>query len=255
MKSLAPIGLISANLMVLLALTFAYPDLMVSPGHLSAGHAALSRDCLACHQPGRGPTTAKCVSCHAVPDIGIRTTRGVALPGRAGKPPFHQELRDADCSGCHRGHPGANANDDGRPRFQHTVLPAATLARCEGCHKPPTDPLHGGQTGSCSQCHVVAAWKPATFEHARFFVLDRDHNVSCATCHEGGNYKSYTCYGCHEHTPANMQAEHAEEGVRNLDNCVKCHRSGDKGSSGEGGSSRREGRGEGRRERDHDERP
>lgn len=59
--------------------------------------------------------------------------------------------------------------------------------------------------------------------------------------------QQYTCYGCHEHTPANMQAKHREEGVsESLDNCVRCHRS----ASGElAGTGQREG-GKGRRERD-----
>jgi hypothetical protein len=42
------------------------------------------------------------------------------------------------------------------------------------------------------------------------------------------DYKKYTCYGCHEHTPAKIKREHLEEGIRNFDNCVECHRSGDK---------------------------
>ena len=32
------------------------------------------------------------------------------------------------------------------------------------------------------------------------------------------------CYGCHEHTPANIRAEHEEEGIRDFENCVECHR-------------------------------
>ncbi|MDP4302675.1 cytochrome c3 family protein [Leptothrix discophora] len=72
-----------------------------------------------------------------------------------------------------------------------------------------------------------------------------DHN--CMACHTGNNDKQYTCYGCHEHTPANMQAKHLEEGVsESLDNCVRCHRS----TSGEDeGKGQRE-RGKGGRERD-----
>ncbi len=63
-----------------------------------------------------------------------------------------------------------------------------------------------------------------------------------STCHVGNDYKRYTCYGCHEHTPAKVRAEHEEEGIRDFENCVKCHRSGDKESAerGSGGDRKRE---------------
>jgi hypothetical protein len=41
------------------------------------------------------------------------------------------------------------------------------------------------------------------------------------------DYASYTCYGCHEHSRSKIRAEHIEEGIRNYENCVECHRSGD----------------------------
>ena len=91
------------------------------------------------------------------------------------------------------------------------------------------------------------AWKPATFDHDRFFPLDKDHIATCLTCHVGNNYKQYTCYGCHEHTPANMQAKHRDEGVsESLDNCVRCLRSasgeGERKGSREGGGDRKRGK-------------
>ena len=57
------------------------------------------------------------------------------------------------------------------------------------------------------------------------------------TCHVRNDYSAYTCYGCHEHTPANIRREHVDEGIRQFDNCVECHRSADehdiKGGKGE----------------------
>ena len=55
-------------------------------------------------------------------------------------------------------------------------------------------------------------------------MLDRDHDVECATCHKGNDYSRYTCYGCHEHTLAKVRAEHQEEGIADFANCVECHR-------------------------------
>ena len=70
---------IAANLVVLVALVFVFPHLMVSPGPLIKGHAALATDCFACHAPLRGASTERCVACHALPDIGLRTTQGVPI--------------------------------------------------------------------------------------------------------------------------------------------------------------------------------
>ncbi len=334
---------ISANLVVLVALAFIYPHLMVSPGALVAGHAELATDCFACHAPLRGAASDRCVSCHVVADIGLRTSKGVpivkaaasasgalakravdntnssvlgdrsglAMPGAgqvtttkaAGnnkrqtrapvKTSFHQELIEQDCVACHTDHAGPKLTHRSRKPFSHDLLKVSTREVCESCHaapgdklhrrfdqacvqchktqgwtpasfdhglltkadqnscgschRAPDDTLHRQIVGNCGSCHTSKAWTPATFDHNKYFVLDRDHNASCVTCHTGNNYQRYTCYGCHEHTPANIRAEHEEEGIVNFDNCVRCHRSADdKGEGGGRGEGRDGGRGEGR---------
>jgi hypothetical protein len=331
---------ICANLAVLIALVFVYPHLMVGPGALEAGHAELAADCFACHTPLRGATADRCIACHALPGIGLRTTKGAAIVhAKPLKTSFHQSLNNPDCMACHSDHAGPKLTKrsrkpfshvmlraDTRERcetchaapdtvihrkpgmacskchkmeawkpaafdhaaltaaersrcetchaapdnaihrnpgmacakchkteawkpaaFDHTALTPAERSRCEACHQAPADALHKQMTGICAQCHQTQAWKPATFDHDKFFALDGDHNVSCVTCHTGNVYSRYTCYGCHEHTPANMQARHREEGGGgNLDNCVRCHRS----ASGEGGGEHGRERGSGGRERD-----
>ena len=72
-------AVIVVNLLVLLALAFVYPHLMVSPGALMAEHAALNTDCFACHAPLRGVSEQRCMACHAPVDIGLRTSKGVAI--------------------------------------------------------------------------------------------------------------------------------------------------------------------------------
>ena len=109
--------------------------------------------------------------------------------------------------------------------FDHALLAKAVLERCEGCHKAPTDSLHRQFKGNCAQCHSQERWKPATFDHDKYFVLDRDHNTKCVTCHTNDDYSRYTCYGCHEHRRDKVRAEHLEEGIRDFENCVECHRS------------------------------
>jgi len=283
--------LIAANLVVLVALVFVYPHLMVSPGALVKGHAKITTDCFACHAPLRGASSTLCMDCHKLPDIGLRTTEGAVISQTAMKGSFHQDLIEQDCMACHSDHLGpkltqrsrkpfshallrvetrdrceachaAPSNDMHRnlsigcaqchkveawkpASFDHAALPAVDLGRCETCHKAPADTMHRKILGNCGQCHTPKAWKPATFEHDKFFVLDKDHNASCATCHVADDYSKYTCYGCHEHTPANVRGKHIEEGVQNFENCVECHRSADgepegKGSR-EGGGDRKRG--------------
>lgn len=267
-----------ANLCVLVTLAFVYPHLMISPGPLIPDHAALSTDCFACHAPLRGATAERCIVCHAVADIGLRTTLGAPVPARNAeaaplKLSFHQELTELDCMACHSDHAGPLLNQRNRKPFSHALLqlarrercdschtppsndrhqqllvgcaqchttagwkpasfdhaalPKAELSRCQSCHQAPTDTLHRQISGGCGQCHAPKAWKPATFEHTKYFLLDRHHNRSCVTCHQRNDYANYTCYGCHEHTPANIRRKHIKEGVRDFENCVKCHRSAD----------------------------
>lgn len=54
--------------------------------------------------------------------------------------------------------------------------------------------------------------------HSRYFSLDPPHDAACATCHLGGNHRTYTCYGCHERQPGQIVAEHREEGIRDIEN-------------------------------------
>jgi hypothetical protein len=65
-------------------------------------------------------------------------------------------------------------------------------------------------------------------------VLDKDHNAACTTCHTTSDRRQYTCYGCHEHTEANIRAKHIREGILNFTNCVSCHKSAH-GEAKEGG--------------------
>ncbi len=234
--------LVLANLAVILALVFIFPHQMISPGRLIDGHQELTNDCFACHTSLRGTPSDKCVSCHAVDKIGLETTKGVPIQGKNAKTAFHRKLTEQDCVACHSDHQGVR-KFRAEKGFAHALLQPSTRELCESCHKKPADTLHKQVSGNCAQCHSTEKWKPATFDHDKYFVLDRDHTTQCVTCHPRNDFKRYTCYGCHEHTPSNMWAEHAEEGIRNLDDCVRCHRSSsDRGEGGEheGGHGGRE---------------
>lgn len=142
-----------------------------------------------------------------------------------------------ECSGCH-------ATTAWKPAgFAHEALAANVRERCLGCHanRRPADAIHRDAGETCGACHSTRAWKPASIAHERWWPLDRDHAVACATCHPGPGYATYTCYGCHEHSRARMIAKHDEEGIRDLDRCVRCHRSARDHEGGGHGEGRRHG--------------
>lgn len=243
---------VALNLAVLIALALFAPGLMIMPGKPLQAHEEFAGDCFACHTPFLGSTPDKCMVCHQVEEIGLRTTKGVAIGGEKKQVAFHQRLIEEDCVACHSDHNGVMAF---RPinRFSHELIEVAVREQCEGCHANPDDSLHRKIEGNCNQCHTLAAWKPATFDHDDYFRFDRHHDTDCVTCHVENDYSRYTCYGCHEHSRSRIREEHFEEGIYDYENCVECHRSGDEDEAeyrwrargdGEGARWREEYRGE-----------
>jgi hypothetical protein len=144
------------------------------------------------------------------------------------KPPadeLHAQVT-TDCRSCHV----TNAWKLDSP-FNHEHLKAESKNNCASCHKAPADDFHQQTPGNCDKCHSTTQWVPSTFAHNDYFILDRDHNAKCIVCHSNNNYSAYTCYGCHEHSPAGMAAEHNEEGIFNISECVSCHKSADEDSA------------------------
>ncbi|MBB3862095.1 hypothetical protein GGQ88_003389 [Novosphingobium hassiacum] len=135
---------------------------------------------------------------------------------------------------CHTDHSGPTLGTAARITFSHELLQPDVRSQCVSCHRAPQTTLHAQVGSNCAQCHTQTVWKPARFEHARLFALTGPHNTACTTCHVGGNFTRYTCYGCHEHQPDQIRTEHAEEGIRDIENCARCHRSA-AGESEEGG--------------------
>lgn len=215
---------LAINLIVLALLAFAYPHLMVGPGKLTPGHSKLETDCFACHAPLAGASTERCTACHKPADIGKRSTLGQAIQHAPARAPFHQQLVKQDCLGCHSDHAGVKRLRT-QGQFNHALLQPMARQQCQTCHQAPNNTLHKGISGNCSQCHAQEKWVPASFDHNKLFLLDRDHNVSCVSCHTGHDYSRYTCYGCHEHTPEKIRREHMEEGISDFKNCATCHRS------------------------------
>ncbi len=310
------------NLAALAVLAGMFPHLMISPGNLIEEHDAYNSDCFVCHDVLFGASPAKCIACHEVTDIGVRTTEGTPVANKKTTVPFHQDLLEDDCVACHSDHQGV-AKYRIHQRFSHALLDAPTQKQCLSCHprpsdtlheqvqdecaechnierwtpatfehdmlsvadknecaachqsdapadalhrrvsdecgtchdleqwKPatfehdllnvaerglcvtcheeatPSDTLHRQVSDECEQCHGTDKWKPATYDHDQSFAFDKDHTAKCVTCHTTTDYKKYTCYECHEHSPRNVRKEHLEEGIRDYRNCVECHRNAD----------------------------
>jgi hypothetical protein len=230
--------IIAANLAAVLGLAVYLPQPMLAPGPVMAAHAPLGENCFACHIPWQGASAERCIACHDVAKIGLRRTTGQPLPQT--RPAFHQALTGQDCLACHTDHQPPALTGVARISFSHALLRPALREDCRGCHTPPATALHRGATANCSSCHTTEAWRPATFDHARLFRLEGEHNATCATCHVNDDTSRYTCFGCHEHQPAAIARRHQREGIRDFTNCVGCHRSAYDSEGGEGRRGRRE---------------
>ncbi|MCM8857850.1 MAG: cytochrome c3 family protein [Candidatus Thiodiazotropha sp.] len=218
--------IVAINLTLLVLLAILIPQFMISPGKPIDAHADLATDCFACHTPFIGSTADKCIACHKVEEIGIKTTQGLPIAKEKKNVAFHQQLIEEDCVSCHSDHKGVQAF---RPigQFSHRLLEPDLQQQCDSCHNNPGDALHLKIEGNCAECHDQEAWIPATFNHADYFRFDRHHDTDCVTCHVNSDYSHYTCYGCHEHSRSKIREEHVEEGIYDYEVCVECHRSGD----------------------------
>jgi len=133
-------------------------------------------------------------------------------------------LINSVCSDCH-------SDIAWKPStFKHELL-GERKNNCRYCHlnRRPDDALHISLSRSvqCISCHTTEKWKPSTFDHTKYFRFDRNHPSDCVSCHnDSKTFVIYTCYNCHEHRPVRIAEKHMKEGIRNFNNCVECHRSG-----------------------------
>lgn len=97
--------------------------------------------------------------------------------------------------------------------------------RCIACHEDPL--VHRDRFGlNCARCHSTVTWTPAYLTR-HIFMLDHggQGTVACTTCHVE-NYYTNTCYGCHDHTPEQMQDAHVAENIIDYSACTTCHPTG-----------------------------
>ena len=210
---------------------------------LLAAHAAL--DCEACHRAAQPREFAnapvECAGCHLAD---FQSTRD----------PDHQRLGfPLQCEQCHspasrawRG--GAFGGSFAHPASfpltgAHAALPCSschatgftgTPRECVACHGDDFDrtsnPNHRatGFPTTCQDCHGTSDWRPATFDHDRFFpIASGPHGgIPCGTCHVDPNrFSVFECTNCHEHRRSEMDDEHDDvRGYQYLSQaCYRCH--------------------------------
>ena len=213
----------------------------------SINHERLTGFCLNLHKVGFDGMPLTCESCH--PD-GQYDAVSVACAGcHAAEDPEYMggrtERNDGNCTDCHDG-------QDSKTGFEHDEVYALNgthkdagcrdchtgsslteaVLDCADCHEDPK--VHAGEFGlHCDWCHSVTAWSPAQLTEHPFRLnhggLDE---ATCETCHPE-KHVTYTCYGCHDHQPAEMQELHAQQGIDQLEPCAECHPTGLEGEAGE----------------------
>lgn len=194
--------------------------------------------CDRCHREARiGDFKGAPVECHLCHQGAL---------ARATSPDHRQQGWTRDCQRCHTpaGWGGGN--------FLHGTFPltgAHARAACAKCHaggrfrgtpraciachrdkyQNTKNPNHAqaGFSTRCELCHNTTAWKPARFDHNRFFPITsgKHKGFACRDCHPGGNARTFTCTNCHAHTKDKMDKKHRKVGGYRYESgaCYRCH--------------------------------
>lgn len=174
---------------------------VASPGSLSAPHAHLENNCVACHTPVQGIEPANCIVCHANNEsllqrqptafhVGISSCRECHLEhqGRDARPTnmdhavlaeigLRQLKSDAAASEnvALRAQLLAWTNQRSSPHAHITPLQA--VLNCSTCHS--NDDRHFDLFGQdCAQCHATDRWTVPDFQHPS------PSSTDCAQCHQ-----------------------------------------------------------------------
>ncbi|NTV02017.1 MAG: hypothetical protein HGB04_04430 [Chlorobiaceae bacterium] len=229
-----------------------WSSVLFNHGMLEAGQSA---NCVTCHRDDRPGdeihrSQSGCGECHGTnrwkpatfdhTKVSASGKQCVSCHGQDRPSDNLHRVSQTGCGECH-------ATNRWKPAtFDHTKV-SASGKQCVSCHgkDQPSDELHRVSRAGCGTCHGTNRWTPATFDHNRYFPLQGEHRASCRTCHtDPADYRKYTCYGCHEHSPSRIAAEHREEGIGNYQNCIRCHRSGSGEDRGEHRGGQRKGHGD-----------
>ena len=256
-------GLLFFFILLVVALSAIYPHTWISPGELVNGHQKLNNQCSACHSPFGGIVNSKCISCHKLSEIGKENINTIFFHERLKNSSCvschadhkgmiqdntlmkfeHDLLSEEDkinCNACHKA-PNSGSHKyflntcnschtnevwKTTTKFSHEMIEANQRQNCTLCHSAPTDNMHKDFGRDCISCHSLDQWNPSSFNHENYFAFDVNHHSTCTNCHSNNNFKAYSCTNCHEHSANKLFNEHAEEGISDILNGVRCHRIG-----------------------------
>ncbi|MCK5092520.1 MAG: class III cytochrome C family protein [Gammaproteobacteria bacterium] len=232
MKSTAA-KIIAVNLFIGFILVLVYPHLMISPGKLLDGHQDLTTDCFACHTPFLRSSPKNCMACHKPKEIGKLKTTGEKIIKQADAVAFHQKLIEQDCVACHSDHQGLKVYRKIH-HFSHQLVMESVRKECSSCHKNPDDRLHKKLKLNCNVCHTSDEWKPASFEHEKYFRSVG--SKQCTGCHQKPDDRLHRqlkgkcdiCHSLDKWKPATF--DHDEYFRFDKDHetdCITCHESND----------------------------
>ncbi len=97
---------------------------------------------------------------------------------------------------------------------------------CYSCHAAnyQTAPGHVAQgfPHTCEQCHSIAAWTPARYDHTAFPLMGAHAGLDCTRCHTNGRFDPLpsNCYSCHA-TDYQGAPDHTSLGFPQT--CQQCH--------------------------------
>ncbi len=197
-----------------------------TPGEASV--AKLSNDCVSCHADDYAATQApnhgaagyptRCDECH---DAARATWTGAGFDHATTGFALAGAHRTLECTRCHASGTGFGG----------------LSATCVVCHRDDYDatanPNHvAADFGTdCAGCHSSNAWRPATFDHDRFFRINSGRHAglwpNCAICHPSpSSYAEFTCLQCHEHNQTETGDKHREVSGYRYESaaCYECHR-------------------------------
>jgi hypothetical protein len=195
-------------------------------------YTALNTECVACHESeyassegidhvAAGFSTA-CQDCHGT--LAWGNWASFDHVSASGGFPLRGSHAGLICEACHV-MPGLD------PKFS-----ASGPDDCYACHAQDYDRQHAGSgfPTDCTGCHRETRWGDATFaDHDRVFPITsgahRGQWDGCETCHTvPSDFRSFTCFNCHEHSQTRMDEKHREERGYAYDSnlCYSCHRNG-----------------------------
>jgi len=188
-------------------LTGAHIELACEKCHLDNVFVGTPQDCFDCHAQDdahSGGFGKRCDECH-----NTDTWEGAEFDHSRAAFQLTGAHLEVACQQCHRDN-----------------VFVGTPQVCSACHADPAYHL-GLFTADCEQCHATQAWSPASFDQPHTFPINHGESgmSPCQTCHPD-SLSTYTCFGCHEHSPAGIENEHREEGISDFQDCVRCHPTG-----------------------------